>query len=154
MNKDFKYLPPNKRKKILLICDDIRVHSGIATVGKEIVMHTAQHFNWAQVAGAIKHPDKGKLFDLSQNINQETGLTDSDVKLYPVDGYGNIELIRSVIKREKPDALMLITDPRYFMWYLMLKEKLEKIYLLCILIFGMTTQLHYIIKHFMNHVIY
>jgi glycosyltransferase involved in cell wall biosynthesis len=126
MNKDFKYLPPNKRKKILLICDDIRVHSGIATVGKEIVIHTAQHFNWAQIAGAIKHPDKGKLFDLSQNINQEIGLTDSDVKLYPVDGYGNIELVRSIIKREKPDALMLITDPRYFMWLFNAEGEIRK----------------------------
>ena len=62
MNKDFKYLPPNERKKILLICDDIRVHSGIATVGREIVLQTAQHFNWAQVAGAVNHPDKGKIF--------------------------------------------------------------------------------------------
>ena len=64
MLKDFKYLPKEKRKKILLICDDIRVHSGIATVGKEIVVHTAQHFNWVQLAGAVKHPDKGKLLDL------------------------------------------------------------------------------------------
>ena len=62
MNKDFKYLPKDERKKILLICDDLRVHSGIATVAKEIVMHTVQHFNWAQIAGAIKHPDKGKNF--------------------------------------------------------------------------------------------
>jgi hypothetical protein len=60
MNKDFKYLPQNKRKKILLICDDIRVHSGVATVAKEMVLHTAQHFNWVQMAGAIKHPDSGK----------------------------------------------------------------------------------------------
>jgi hypothetical protein len=44
MNKDFKYLPQNKRKKILLICDDIRVHSGIATVAKEIVLHTCSTF--------------------------------------------------------------------------------------------------------------
>ena len=73
MNKDFKYLPKDKRKKILLICDDIRVHSGIATVAKEIVVHTAQHFNWAQVAGAIKHPDKGKIFDLSPNIKIHNG---------------------------------------------------------------------------------
>jgi glycosyltransferase involved in cell wall biosynthesis len=126
MNKDFKYLPPNERKKILLICDDIRVHSGIATVGKEIVMHTAQHFNWVQIAGAIKHPDKGKLFDLSQNINQETGLTDSNVKLYPVDGYGNIELVRQIIRQEKPDALMLITDPRYFMWLFNAEGEIRK----------------------------
>ena len=126
MNKDFKYLPQNERKKILLICDDIRVHSGIATVGKEIVLHTCQHFNWVQIAGAIKHPDKGKTFDLSQSINQETGLTDSNIKLFPVDGYGNIELVRQIIKQEKPDALMLITDPRYFMWLFNAEGEIRK----------------------------
>ena len=126
MNKDFKYLPKDKRKKILLICDDIRVHSGIATVAKEIVLHTAQHFNWVQIAGAIKHPDKGKVFDLSQNINQQTGLTDSSAMLYPVDGYGNIELVRQIIKLENPDALMLITDPRYFMWLFNAEGEIRK----------------------------
>ena len=126
MNKDFKYLPPNERKKILLICDDIRVHSGIATVGKEIVMHTVQHFNWVQIAGAIQHPDKGKLFDLSQNVNKETGLDDSSVVLYPTDGYGNIELVRQIIKRENPDAIMLITDPRYFMWLFNAEGEIRK----------------------------
>ena len=40
MNKKFEYLPKEQRKKILLICDDIRVHSGVATVAKEIVLHT------------------------------------------------------------------------------------------------------------------
>ena len=94
MNKDFKYLPRDKRKKILLISDDIRVTSGVATVGKEIVLHTAQHFNWVQIAGAMQHPEKGKIFDLSPNINTEMGLSDSDVKLYPTDGYGNQEIVR------------------------------------------------------------
>ena len=60
MNKDFKHIPKDKRKKILLICDDIRVHSGVATVAKEIVVHTSHHFNWAQMAGSINHPEKGK----------------------------------------------------------------------------------------------
>jgi glycosyltransferase involved in cell wall biosynthesis len=126
MNKDFDYLPQNKRKKILLICDDIRVHSGIATVAKEIVMHSSHHFNWVQIAGAIQHPDKGKAIDLSQNINKETGLTDSNVKLYPVDGYGNIELVRQLIDLEKPDALFIITDPRYFMWLFNAEGEIRK----------------------------
>ena len=69
-NKHFKYLPPDKRKKILLICDDIRVHSGVATVAKEIVIHTAQHFNWVQMAGAIKHPEIGKKLDISADTNK------------------------------------------------------------------------------------
>ena len=126
MNKDFKYLPKNERKKILLICDDMRVHSGIATVAKEIVVHSSQHFNWTQIAGAIQHPDKGKILDLSSEINKETGLTDSNVMLYPVDGYGNIELVRQIIKLENPDALMLITDPRYFMWLFNAEAEIRK----------------------------
>ena len=56
MNKSYKYLPKDKRKKILLITDDIRVHSGVATVGKEIVLETCHHYNWVQIAGALKHP--------------------------------------------------------------------------------------------------
>jgi hypothetical protein len=87
-----------------------------------------------------------------QNTNKETGLTDSSVKLYPVDGYGNIELVRQLIKIEKPDAIMLITDPRYFMWLFNAENEIRKKYLLCILIFGMIILLLYIIKHFMNHV--
>ena len=98
MDSSFKYIPKDKRKKILLICDDIRVHSGVATVAKEMVVHTAQHFNWVQIAGAIQHPDKGKKFDLSDATNQQTGLKDSDITVYPVDGYGNSTMVRQMIK--------------------------------------------------------
>ena len=126
MNKNFKYLPKDKRKKILLISDDIRVTSGVATVGKEIVLHTCQHFNWVQIAGAMQHPEKGKIFDLSPNINQEMGLSDSDVKLYPADGYGNQEMVREIIKRENPDAIFIITDPRYFPWLFQIENELRK----------------------------
>ena len=126
MSKHFKYLPSNERKKILLICDDIRVHSGVATVAKEMVLHTSQHFNWVQIAGAIKHPDKGKRFDLSTDTNKESGLDDSSVMLYPVDGYGNPDLIRQIIKLEKPDALFIITDPRYFTWLFQIENEIRK----------------------------
>jgi glycosyltransferase involved in cell wall biosynthesis len=126
MNKDFKYLPPNKRKKILLICDDIRVHSGIATVAKEIVLHSAQHFNYIQMAGALNHPEKGKFFDLSNETNKVTGLTDSNIRLFPVDGYGNGDLVRQFIKHEKPDAIFIITDPRYFNWLFTMEAEIRK----------------------------
>ena len=47
------YVPKDQRKKILLMCDDIRTHSGIGTVAKEIVLHTAHHFNYANLGAAI-----------------------------------------------------------------------------------------------------
>ena len=126
MNKDFKSIPKDKRKKILLICDDIRVHSGVATVAKEIVTHTAHHFNWVQLAGSINHPEKGKRLDLSQNTNELMGIDDSSVLLYPSDGYGNSNIVREIIKIEKPDAIMLFTDPRYFMHIWNLEQEIRK----------------------------
>ena len=106
MNKSFKYLPQKDRKKILLICDDIRVHSGVATVAKEIVMETAHHFNWAQIAGAIKHPEAGKRVDLSQDTNKIAGIKDSFVVQYPSNGYGTSQLVRQIISIEKPDMVL------------------------------------------------
>jgi glycosyltransferase involved in cell wall biosynthesis len=116
MNQSFEHLPKEERKKILLICDDIRVHSGVATVAREIVIHTCHHFNWVNIAGAIKHPDKGKALDISQNTGEQVKVDDAYVMMYPTDGYGSVEFLRKIIDRENPDAIMLITDPRYFTW--------------------------------------
>jgi len=126
MNSSFAYLPPDKRKKIMLICDDIRVHSGIANVGKEIVLHTAQHFNWVNLGGAIQHPEFGKRLDLSPSTNEVTGLKDTSVTLYPVHEYGNPDILRQLMAVEKPDAIMLITDPRYFVWLFSMENEIRK----------------------------
>ena len=114
MNKSFKHLPINERKKIVLISDDIRVHSGVATIAKEIVTHTCGHFNWVNVGGAINHPDIGKVLDLSKESGNIAGINDASVKIYCVNGYGNDDEIRQILDIEKPDALVLFTDPRYF----------------------------------------
>jgi len=126
MNPSFEYLPPSERKKILLICDDIRVYSGVATVAREMVLNTAQHFNWVQIAGAINHPDAGKRLDLSQDTNNTTGLTDASIAIYPVNGYGDANFVRQLIKIEKPDAIFLITDPRYFMWLFQIENEIRR----------------------------
>jgi len=116
MKNNFKYLERDERKKILLLCDDIRLHSGVGNMGKEIVLNTAQHFNWVNVGGAIKHKDKGKIIELSEEVNKLTGLEDSSVKIIPTDNYGDAMLIRHLIDTEKPDAVFIFTDPRYWVW--------------------------------------
>ena len=126
MNKDFKYIPKDKRKKIMLIADDIRVHSGVATVAKEIVLKTCQHFNWVNVAGAIKHPEKGKRLDLSKDTADLSGVEDASVMLYPVDGYGDPRIIREILNIERPNAILLITDPRYFMHIWNMEQEIRK----------------------------
>jgi len=126
MKEKFKHLPQNERKKILLICDDIRVHSGVATVARELVIHTCHHFNWVNIAGAINHPEQGKRFDISADTSKNAGIEDASVFLYPVNGYGNADLIRQMLKLEKPDAIMLITDPRYFDWLFAIENEIRK----------------------------
>ena len=119
------YIEQADRKKILLIADDIRMNSGVATMAREIVVGTAHHYNWVNVAAAIKHPDAGKRLDLSNDTNKHAGISDSNVVLYPNDGYGNADLIRQMIKIENPDAIMLFTDPRYFVWLFQIEDEIR-----------------------------
>jgi len=110
------YLPKDQRKKILLLSDDMRLHSGIATMARELVIQTAHHFNWVNLGGAMKHPDEKKAFDLSEDVNKQCGIEDSYVRLYATSGYGTAEIVREIIKTEKPDAILHFTDPRYWTW--------------------------------------
>jgi glycosyltransferase involved in cell wall biosynthesis len=120
------YLPKDQRKKILLMCDDIRMPSGIGTVGKELVIGTAHRYNWVNIGGAIKHPDAGKRLDLSPDTNVNAGIEDSSVTMYPINGYGDASLLRNIINIEKPDAIFLITDPRYWAWLFSLENEIRK----------------------------
>lgn len=104
------------KKKILLLSDDLRLTSGIATVSRDMVIGTVQHFDWVQVGAAINHPDKGKVLDLSEDARNITGVSDASVKVYCNDGYGDSMLLRRMIDTEKPDAILHFTDPRFWGW--------------------------------------
>ena len=122
------YIPKEERKKILFLCDDIRLHSGIGTMGKEIVLNTAHHFNWINLGAAVNHPEQGQGFDMSDQVNQITGITDSDIKVIPWNGYGDVNIIRQLLNQEKPDLILHFTDPRYWHWlYEMEREIRTKI---------------------------
>jgi glycosyltransferase involved in cell wall biosynthesis len=110
------YIPKDQRKKILLLSDDIRTTSGIATMARELVLGTCHRYNWVNLGAVIKNPDEGKKLDISADANKFNGIEDASLILYPSSGYGTIEIIRDLLKFEKPDAIMLFTDPRYWEW--------------------------------------
>lgn len=126
MKEKFRFIEQSSRKKILLLSDDIRLHSGIATVAREIVIQTAHHFNWLTIGAAINHPERGKRFDLSLDINSQAQISDSWVHLIANNGYGDPDLIRSILQQEKPDALFIITDPRYYTWLFQIENEVRK----------------------------
>ena len=105
-----------KKKKILLLSDDLRMASGIATMSKELVLGTIHKYDWFQVGAAINHPEAGKVLDLSEDIQKNYGVADASLKILPWNGYGNADLIRQLINSEQPDAILHFTDPRYWTW--------------------------------------
>ena len=125
MTKLKGYIKKENRKKILLLCDDIRVHSGIATMAREIVVNSAHTFNWFNVGAAIKHPDIGKILDISEELNKQIGIDDVNVKILPSNGYGDAALVRKILKTEDIDAIMIFTDPRYWTWLFEIEREIR-----------------------------
>ena len=114
------------KKKIMLFSDDLRMSSGIGTMSKEFVLGTCHHFDWVQVGGAIKHPEAGKVVNMDQTVREETGVEDAKLTIYPIDGYGNQELLRELAAREKPDAIMHYTDPRFWRWLYEMEHEIRQ----------------------------
>ena len=114
------------KKKILLLSDDLRMHSGIATQSKEFVMGTIDKYDWVQLGGAVKHPEQGKIVDMSQAVQNEYGVKDAYLKIYPISGYGNPQVLRDIMAIEKPDAIMHFTDPRFWIWLYNMEHEIRQ----------------------------
>lgn len=121
-------IDPNKpkKKKILLLSDDLRMHSGIATMSREFVLGTVKEFDWVQLGAAIKHPEAGKMLDLSADVAKETGVEDASVKLMPYNGYGDANVLNYLINTERPDAILHFTDPRFWGWLYQLEHSIRQ----------------------------
>jgi glycosyltransferase involved in cell wall biosynthesis len=115
-----------KKKKLLLLSDDLRMHSGIATQSKEFVMGTMHKYDWVQLGGAVKHPEEGKIVDMNQAAANETGVKDASLKIYPISGYGNPDILRQILEMEKPDAIVHFTDPRFWIWFYNMEHEIRQ----------------------------
>ena len=114
------------KKKILLLSDDLRMSSGVGTVSKNFVLGTIDKYDWVQIAGAIKHPEIGKAVDMNESVRKETGIEDAYLKIYPTNGYGDQEMVRTIINVEKPDAILHYTDPRFWVWLYQMEHEIRQ----------------------------
>lgn len=98
-----------KKIKILTLSDMPFAPSGVGTQTKymiESLLRTGR-YTFFSLGGAMKHHDYKPL------QTEEFG---KDWVTLPVDGYGNQELLRSVLRKERPDILWFMTDPRFWGW--------------------------------------
>ena len=115
----------NKKRKILLLSDDMRMTSGVARMSREFVMGTVGHYNWVQVSGAIKHPENGRRISIESDGKFKIP-DNGSIILYPTDGYGNPDMIRHIISIEKPDAILHFTDPRFWIWLYQMEHEIRQ----------------------------
>ena len=97
--------------KILTMGDHPLAPTGVGVQSKlmiESLLRTGK-FTVVSLAGAQKHKDP------TPSKTEEFG---DDWRIFPVDGYGTQEIVRSVVRTERPDILWFMTDPRYweFLW--------------------------------------
>ena len=101
------------------------MHSGVATMSRELVMGTLGHYDWVQIAGAIKHPENGRCIDMGPACKEKNGKDDNYLKLYPTNGYGNADMLFAIMDHEKPDAIMHFTDPRFWKWLYAIEHQIR-----------------------------
>ena len=83
--------------------------SGVGTQTRYIIegMLKTGKYEFISLGGAMKHHSHQPI------KTEEFG--DSWI-VYPVDGYGTQEIVRSLIRTHKPDILWFMTDPRFWGW--------------------------------------
>lgn len=104
------------KPRILLLSDDLRMTSGIATMSREFVMGTVDRFNWVQLGAGINHNEFGKFVDVNADIREKTGVSDAELKIIPYNSYGDIVMLRKILSDFKIDAILHFTDPHYWQW--------------------------------------
>ncbi len=98
-----------KKIKVLTLSDHPLSPSGVGSQTKyfiEALLKTGR-YEVISFGGAMKHQD--------YNPTRVEPWGDRWT-IYPVDGYGTQEMIRSVLQKEKPDILWFMTDPRFYEW--------------------------------------
>jgi hypothetical protein len=109
---------PTVKKKILFLSDHPLAPSGVGVQARMLIeglLRTGK-YTFRCLGGAIKHPD------------YSTTVVNQDFIIKPVDGFGTREQVRNILMTERPDALILFTDPRQFVW---LWEVEDEIHQLC-----------------------
>ena len=108
----------DNKKKILVLADHPFSPSGVGTQTRYVIERLLKTGRYRLVCfgGAVSHKDYTPI------KTEEYG---DDLIIHPVDGYGTQEMIRSVIRRERPDLLWFMTDPRFFGWLWAIEDEIR-----------------------------
>ena len=107
-----------KKIKLLVLSDHMYSPSGVGTQTRYVMEHllSTGDYSIRYLGGAMKHAD------YAPQKSEEWG---DDLIIYPVEGYGTPEVVRSIIRTEKPDMMWFMTDPRFFGWLWEIEDEIR-----------------------------
>ncbi len=113
----------SERRTILWLSDHPLIPSGVGLQAKysiESLLKTGG-YRFVCLGGAIKHPDYNP-----QMVAPDV-YGDGNWIIHPVDGHGNKEQLRRFLAEERPAALVLFTDPRFFTWVWEMEDEVRAV---------------------------
>jgi len=110
----------SEKTKVFVIADHPSAPSGVGIQTKnfiEALLKTGRYKVFC-FGGAISHPD------YKPQMVEPYG---EDFIIFPVDGYGTQEMVRSALWTEKPDILWFMTDPRFYEWMWQMEHEIRSV---------------------------
>ena len=105
------------KKTILLLSDHPLSSSGVGTQARWLINGLINTGKWKFkcFGGAVKHED------------YKTLAVNEDFIIKPTDGFGDRNMLRQVLVSEKPDVVLLFTDPRFFIWIWEMEDEIHQV---------------------------
>jgi len=107
------------KKKVLVLSDHALSTSGVGTQTRHLINGLLEKYpgEWTfrQFGAALKHTE------------YNTAVVNEDFIIKPIDGFGDRDLIRITLATEKPDILLIFTDPRFFIWLFEMEDEIHQV---------------------------
>lgn len=107
----------SEKKKILFLSDHALSTSGVGCQSRFLIEGLVKTGNWSvrQLGAAVKH------------ANYDVVHVSPDFIIKPIDGFGDRETLIKILVVEKPDVVVLFTDPRFFHWFYEIEDEIRQV---------------------------
>jgi glycosyltransferase involved in cell wall biosynthesis len=106
-----------QKKNILMLSDHPLSTSGVGTQARWLIngLVNTGKYSFKCFGGAVRHD------------NYDTVVVNPDFVIKPTNGFGDRNLLRKTLAQVQPDALLLFTDPRFFIWVWEMEDEIRQI---------------------------
>lgn len=106
-----------RKRKLLIISDHAFSKSGVGIQSKFLIegLLKTGRYKIVQLGAAKRHASLDII-----DVNK-------DFKIIPSNGFGNKDILRSLLATEKPDALIIFTDARFFKYLFEMEDEVHQV---------------------------